>query len=300
MIRPFNNGDTEDVPQHLNEEFLAQDATIAADATARAAVDLALHGTGRIETGTVLTIGTGLSCRVNDCNYLVAGTLGTLDTTLGYTVVALPAGSTRYLYVDGAGAVTLYTTRQAQNPTGTWYAGEATTDGSVCTAVDDTDADRVAGLADLLSRMVAAEVAIGTYVDETSIADRLDDLEAIVAGGGGGAGQAFWQHMQESVSSARTPEQMAQAVADADVAAHVAALHAGETPGGGGSTPVEAFDTDAGNQSRALLSYIRNTDAAGAETQVDAVTIVWGKYGDGSNGSPDFIDRVNSTWEFGA
>jgi hypothetical protein len=198
----------------------------------------------------------------------------------------------------------VYTTTATQPPNSLPLEKGTTTGGVYAMSEDLREMCPARSAADLAAAIAQLQSAVGDAYLETPQPDgidtRLSDLETMVGGGGGGDGTPYWKNMPESPSSARTPEQMAQAVADADVAAHVAALHQGETPGGEESTPVEAFDIDANNQSRALLKTVRSVDADGAETQVDAVTIVWGVYGDGSGGSPDFIDRVNSTWEFGA
>jgi hypothetical protein len=57
---------------------------------------------------------------------------------------------------------------------------------------------------------------------------------------------------------------------------------------------------DANNDARALMARAKTGTVAEAlaefYSQVDTIEVVNGVCGDSSNGTPDQIDRVNSTW----
>lgn len=223
----FRTGDTTGVAAHLNREFAAVGDAVTDLGNEVAAGNEALHGTGTEETGDVTTVGTGLSCVVAAQSYWVVGRRYTLAADL---TVALPGSSTRHLYMDADQVVTQYAARQSPNPEGTWYLGTATTDSGSCTAVDDTNADRVANLAGLETRMDAVEAGIleldgvktvlglGYYdVDgdpvtgEASVHDRLTALES----GGGGGGVSYWGGLERSSGDPTTiPEYVASQIGE--------------------------------------------------------------------------------------
>jgi len=132
---------------------------------------------------------------------------------------------------------------------------------------------------------------LGTaYVGETPPADvdtRLTGLES--GGGGGGGGTVYWNGLERTVSD---PTTIAQAIAAA-VAAHLAAAQHG---GGGGTAVTVEDDVFRANDIRSRLLQVRSHSPDVVATQRNALYIVDGVYGDGSGGSPDFVDHVNSTW----
>lgn len=181
---------------------------------------------------------------------------------------------------------------------------KVTRTGAVITAVDNTvkavpaiasripwsvlarSYDDATTLLALLTSMLGAGYLDGTVTDDVDA--RLTALES--GGGGGGAGTVYWGALQQTVSIATT---IAQAIAAA-IAEHMATVQHG---GADGVTEVlEPWDVDAVNQSLSVLTEIRQVNPEAAWNHVDAVTVVWGVYGDGSHGSPDFIDWVNSSW----
>ena len=277
-------GDSEGFGAHLEAQFqLQQDNVEALDAD-MAAQTVALHGHGRID-GLVLGTGTGLAASLTVGNYLAAGRLYSL---LAPAAVSLPASATRYIYMDGTGAFTLYAAQPAERPAGTWYVGSATTDGVAVTGVDQADCDEVASLAVLLERIADLEAA------DDALDERVTLLEEGGGGGGGGA-VVYAYRLPWAPGDGRTNEQ----VIDEKIADAVEGLGSGGTGGGSVSLAVQ-YDTDVVNQAYHLLKTTQTVDPETPVTQVDAVTIVPGVYGDGSGGSPDFWDRVNSTWDFDA
>ena len=177
--------------------------------------------------------------------------------------------------------------------------------GAVITAVDNTvkavpviagrlpwtvlarSYDDATTLLALLTSMLGAGYLDGTVTDDVDA--RLTALETAPSGGGG-TGTVYWGALQQTASVATT---IAQAIAAA-IAEHLATVQHG---GADGVTEVlEPWDVDAVNQSLSVLTDVRQVNPEAAWNHVDAVTVVWGVYGDGSHGSPDFIDWVNSSW----
>ena len=128
------------------------------------------------------------------------------------------------------------------------------------------------------------------YVGETPPADVDTRLTALEAGGGGGGGTVFWGALEKGAGDPTTIEQRIVAL----IAEHVAAVpHGGG--GGGGEAVVLPWDIEWVNQAKHLMMATRWMPDMPA-TQVDSIVIVEGSYGDGSGGSPDWIDREHSTW----
>ena len=298
---PFRHGDARNVPDHLNAEFSAVGASVVGLEDEVAAGNLALHGTGtEAAAGLTLSIGTGLSCRVLNGAFWVGGRRYEISELVGYLVAPVEINTTRHLYMDTSLQVTSYAAKQSPNPAGTWYLGTATTNATACTAVNDSVADRIASVAtlggrvsDLETDITGLQTAVGIpYSAGVSLDSRVTDLES--AGGGTGGGPAYWGGLDKAAGDATTIDQEI----DGAVTAHVAALHGAVADGGGGSTPdpVLPWDVDAVNQAAELLKLTRSVDPDLPATQVDAVVVVWSVFGDGTGGTPDFIDRVNSTW----
>ena len=103
--------------------------------------------------------------------------------------------------------------------------------------------------------------------------------------------------MQKAAGDGTLIEQEAETIAEAEVADHVAEYHTGGTGGETGTPVAEPWDVDAVNQAKALLTATRMAVPDLPETQVDAVTIVWDVYGEGSGDDGlNYVDLVNSTW----
>lgn len=291
MIIPFVPGEMVGFADHLNSEFRAEDAADAAILAELAAGNLALHGTGCV-SGLVLSPGSGLSANLSDGAYLLGGRYYLQGTQIGYEVIALPANQTSYIYMDAAGSFVCCAAQQTPDPTGTWYVGSATTGASVCLSVSQVGCDRVLNPAGLQGELtaIADEVsaldsAIGIpYTGSVSLQARVTTLEG---GGDGGSQVVYWGALQKANGDPTTVDQ--------EIASKIAAL---PSAGGSGSGVAvsKQWDVDAVNQSKHLLRYTGATDHQGPANAVDCVTIVWGCYGDGSNSSPDFVDRVHSTW----
>ena len=45
-----------------------------------------------------------------------------------------------------------------------------------------------------------------------------------------------------------------------------------------------------------MLKLTRSVDPEHALHMIDCVVLVWTIWGDGTAGSPDYVDAVNSTW----
>jgi hypothetical protein len=293
-VTPFRHGDTTSVPDHLNSEFSAVGDAIAEVEQEFADGNLALHGTGtELAAGLALAIGTGLSVRILNEAFWLSGRRYEIDEAVGYLVSSLPLNSTRHLYMDASFAITDYASRQTPNPAGTWYMGTATTNASACTAVDDSNADRVANLAGMAARLVSAEADVDALQAAVGIpysaVDPLDDRVTALENAGPGGAAATWGAMAKAAGDPTTVDQ--------EIAAAIAAIPAST---GGGETGTDTsvalpWDVDACNASRFLLKIVRSVDPQAAEDAVDCVVIVNGVFGDGTDGSPNYVDAA-STW----
>ena len=70
--------------------------------------------------------------------------------------------------------------------------------------------------------------------------------------------------------------------------------HAATVGGGGVTTVAEPWDEDAVNFGLAVLTDVAMDNPLAGQYLIDCVVVVDGVYGDGSNGTADFIDHVNS------
>ena len=296
-LTPFEAGDSAGVAAHLNTELQAAGDAAAAAALVASSANASLHGQG-IVAGLVLSPGTGLTAHVSAAGagvdeFMLAGIIGNLSAVGGYEVVPLTAGVANYLYMDDAGTITAYVTAQSPDPTGTFFLGTATCDGADCTAVDQSAAERVASMTGLQDDVADLQEAVGNpYTNPVALSTRVGTLED--SGGIGGA--PVIPKLDALVTSAgESDAQVAQRIADADVAAHVAALHTGTgEPGAGLADPYP--DVEEVNQAKALLREIAQDNPLAGDTQLDSIIIVPGVYGDGSNGTVDYWDRTNSTY----
>ena len=285
---PFQPGDAIGVAEHLNAEFALVGDSVQAVADDLALSNEVLHGPGRESGGCGLSVGTGLSCVIGAGYYWAAGQRCENQAPV---VVALPASQTSYLYQDADGMVVPYSSRQTPNPEGTWFCGTATTDGMGCIAVDDTEADVVAGNAALSaqvsgldSRMEAAEELLEEHED------RITDLES-GGGGGGGTGPVYADPLRRSYSNAETVGQKFAAL-EAEIDALQDAVGSG-----GNVVAVEqpAWDIDAVNGALHLQAQTTEDALEAAYSQVNTIQIKHGVFGDGSGETPNYIDAA-STW----
>lgn len=298
---PFVEGETGDpLIEHFNTEFQAVgDGVTAAETEFREATD-ALHGQGIIH-GLTLSIGTGLTARVTAGgagvdDYLLAGQLYPFTKSGGYDVVDLPASEVNYIYQDAAGDYTLYEdAKPSPEPEDAYCLGQATTDGSACTAVDQTEADYVSSVAGTAGDIAALKTAVGIpYVPLVNLDDRVATLEAAPGGGT----PAYWRGLQKTAGDATTIEQEIETRALADIAAALADLPSGGATGA--NVLVEQWDVDANNQAIAAmnLGYLGVWEVF--VHQLDCVTVIddyegnniWGH---GANGGPDWVDP-DSDW----
>lgn len=131
------------------------------------------------------------------------------------------------------------------------------------------------------------------YMGETPPDDidaRLTAMES--GGGGGGGGTVYWGGLQKASGDPTTIDQEI----DAKIVEY-GSEHCQGGGGGGGATPVDVpWDCAAVNDLKARLKAIRTVDPEAASTQINSIYVVADVWGDGTGGSPDWTDRVNSTW----
>jgi hypothetical protein len=236
----------------------------------------------------------------------------TMTTASGLVYVAAPSGlevalpdDTANLYLwlvaqmpdttdydarkDGA-VVLVYTLTDTQ-PANSLPLEAGHTSGGAYTQDEDRRVYTSAGAVAALQTAVAA-----LEVEAADHETRIADLEA--TGGSETGGYRFYENMPLNVGDPTTPPQLMDSK-DAALKAEIL-----EEVGGGAGTEslaAEFYDVDSVNQSYALFALVDEIEARDPTqlvylTQVDSVLVVWGKTGDGSNGTADLIDRTNSTW----
>lgn len=283
----FEAGESTGLSEHLNSEFALVGGAVDDLAAAVAEGNEALHGHGKETGGCGLTTGTGLSCVLGVGFFWVGGVRYEVAEA---EIIVLDPSQTSYLYMDAEGAVTAYVSAQSPNPTGTWFLGTATTDGTTCTAVDDSGADTIAALGDLGDRMTAAEADVAALESDV---DALDGRVTTLESGGGGGGTPIYADGIARASD--NPETVGQKFVALD--AEIDALEEAGTGGGNVvALPALPWDADAVNQAFQLQAQTDADNLAAAGSQMDTIQIKWGVYGDGTGETPDFVDRVNSTW----
>ncbi len=274
----------------------------------------ALEGVGEgVIEGGVVSAGSGLSVYVTQLAAVVNTEVGLcfIATDSQSQVSDLPANSTLYLYaqtyiVEGggeadsreSGTVVFDTNNTGGEVSGaTLLAKIVTVSASVGSVTDlRTFIPAIAtqqSAQDVEDAIEAIRTAIGAQYftsspPSRSLDARVDDLEAAEDGGGGEAGPVYWGGLDKAAGDATSVDQAIQA-AIADI----------EVDGGGDgivAVPEPPWDVDAVNQAKAALDVIENLRATHAEHYVDTVAVVWGIWGDGSSGTPNFIDEENSTW----
>ncbi len=271
-------------------------------------------GTGCIEEDAwSVTAGSGLSVDVSAGAGIAQDGAGyVLLRTGGATNVVLPANSTRWLYalavyrVDPQdpdsredGMVQFYTNATGEDVAGGILLAQVVTGSAGISSITDarTFCRGLTALMELETGgddLEAVKAALGADyfgADPPPTVDaRLDDLEAAAADGEGG-GPVYWGVLTEAAGDPTTIEQHV----DAEIAAHVEALHAEDEANEFIADP-EPWDEDSVNLARHVLRATRATDDDLPAYLLDNLVVVWGLYGDGSDGSPDFVDRLNSTW----
>lgn len=266
------------------------------------------------ETAWTVAAGTGLSVDIAaGCGIARDGDLWVWLKTDGAYNLSVPASSATYVYaravtrVDAgdpdsreSGVVEWHTNSTGEAVAGALLIAKVVTDGNSVTDVTDLRTWS-RGLEALLTLAGEAEEldeireAIGLqYFGESappvSLDARVDDLEA--AGGDGGTGPVYWKDLKRAAGDATTIDQRI----DHDVQEHVDQYHQDEEEGDSFVVQAEPWDEDSVNQARHALRATRQTDAGLPAVLIDTLVVCWGIYGDGSGTSPDFIDRINSTW----
>jgi hypothetical protein len=289
-----------------NSFDLVLDAVDAADAEAALAV-LALHGQGREPgEGMNLQVNAGLAVKVTDGRAWILGRPVVLSTEDGFDLVVLPANDETWVYVDDD---LEFHTSEALIPLEErevdWVClGSATTDASECIAVDMTDADVIQSIADLqvtvdamsevvsLCRTAIGEAYFGETPPEKSLDERIDEIVA------GAVSTIYASLLTWSSTDPRLLGTVINDVVAAAIAAHVAALHSGGGEGGGGGAIVVGgyYDWSVINLGRMVLHACEfGVMPDLPEDLLACVVIVWGVYGDGSNGTPNNV-HPDSTW----
>jgi len=225
--------------------------------------------------------------------------------------VTLPAGAANvYLWLQALmpdttdydarkdGTVVLVYTLTDTQPSNSLALEVGHTSGGAYTQDEDRRVYTSAGAVDALQVAVAAlETAVGMpYANPASLSDRMDDMEA--TGGSETGGYRFYENMPLNSGDPTTPPQLMDQK-DAAVKADILA----EVGGGAGteSLVAEFFDVDSVNQSYGLFGLVHEIARDHPKelvnlVQIDSVLIVFGETGDGSNSTPDYIDRINSNW----
>jgi hypothetical protein len=123
--------------------------------------------------------------------------------------------------------------------------------------------------------------------------DALDGRVTTLESGGGGGGTPIYADGIARASD--NPETVGQKFVALD--AEIDALEEAGTGGGNVvALPALPWDADAVNQAFQLQAQTDADNLAAAGSQMDTIQIKWGVYGDGTGETPDFVDRVNSTW----
>ncbi len=269
-------------------------------------------GSGVVDGGEV-TAGTGLSVSVTALTAVVDTQYGKcFVSTYGSdaTVTDLPDDSTCYIWARAvfaanpgdpdsreSGHVEFYWALSDEGEADALLLAEVTTSGGVVTAVTDRrtliPARHALQLAQSLSDDLSdVRAAIGeAYFGANPPASLHDRVTALESGGGGEGGPVYWGGLEKGAGDPTTIEQQI----DADIAQHVADYHTGQEEAGG-AVIVEEWDVDAADQARLVLKLARSVDPDAPKYFSDAAVVVWNVYGDGTAGTPDFIDRTNSTW----
>jgi hypothetical protein len=261
----------------------------------------ALEGVGNdVIDGGVVAAGSGLSVAVTALKAVCSTQHGQcyLQTDTGETVDSLPAEATVYIHAaavfaagpreddsrENAGVVLFWSYLDSEND-------------AVLLATVETGAAAVDTVTDsrtLVPAQQALALCTSLVDDIADLQDLIDDLTArveVLEGMGGGE-TTRWGALEKTGAD---PTRISQEI-DADVAQHVTDYHSGDE---GGEVPltlnIEEWEVDAANHAQMAL-YLTSLDADLPLEFQDAVTVVHGVYGDGTDGTPDWVDEANSTW----
>ena len=256
----------------------------------------ALHGRGFEGDGTILRTGSGLSCIVGSGPtdyYWVDGRRYAIAEA-GGNVLSLPANTTSHVYMKADGTGTIRALKLEATPAGEWYCGSVVTTAGACTVVDESLADRISSQAALRTSLLALVAAIGMpYLSSSTITERLAVLEA---GGSAGVDPISWAALQKQFGT--DPTTIVQEIT-AQLAAHVTAQH-GETTDDGAAVVEVAltrWNAEATRNGKLSLLICRTLNPNIFDHLPDQAAVVWGIWGDGSNGSPNNVDPA-STWVY--
>jgi len=278
-------------------------------------VEGALEGVGAgVISGGSVSAGNGLSVDISALKAVIDTQYGLCyveseDATVGN----LPDDSTVYIWARAVfplnpgdpdsretGYVEFYWAVSDQGEADALLLAEVATSGGAVTSVTDrrsfVPAQQALQLAQSLSsdlndvRAAIGSAYFGQSPPSASLDERVTALES--GGGGGGGGPTYWGGLEKAAGDPTTIEQEIEA----EIADHVQEYHSGQQGSGGGEVVIEEWDADAANQARLTLKLVRSVDPDAAKYFTDAVIVVWGAYGDGTAGTPDFVDRDSSTW----
>lgn len=270
-------------------------------------------GEGLIEGGEV-SAGTGLAVDVTALKAVVDTAKGKcyIATAATVQVSGLTPNTTAYLFAQAnleteggtddsrETAVVVFDTETSDTPLlGATLLAKVVTGADAVTSVTDersyiTAVAALAGLTDFQDQIDALEVAVGTdYFGESAPALSVDARLALIeAGGSSGEGPSYWGALAKSPGDSTTISQ--------EIDSKIAAAAGGGGDGGTVVTSEGVWDVDAENQALALLARLKSapTEEALAEfaSQEDSIIVVWGVCGEGSNETPDYVDREASTW----
>ena len=270
------------------------------------------HGAGVIAGG-VTTDGGGLTVSVAALKAILDTTklLTYIQTEAPTVVSGLPADSTVYIHATAVFLVSPGDPDSREDATvdidyslldseaDSLLLAEVVTGAATITSVTDRRAYTVGQTAlDAATSggtdITAIETYIGAdYFDGTPPTDIDTRLDAVEAAAGG---PNYWENQEKNAGDTTTPGAEMDSKDAAVVSDHISEYHAA-----GADEDValpEVWAIDAVNQAKMLLRMTRTLDPDMPVNQVDALNVVWGIFGDGSGtpATPDFIDRVNSTW----
>lgn len=267
---------------------------------------LAAHGAGVVDSDDfAVAAGGGLSVVVGAGRAVVETARGFVGfaTTTPHTLSGLPDNGESWVYVGAvitadpteADSRKDNTVSYAHNTTGIAPAAhivlaKVVTAGGAVTAVEDLRSyirgeEALAALASLDAALAALDVRVD------GLEDRVDGLEG---GVGGGAATVYWGALERTAAD---PTRVDQHITT-EIAQHVADYHDDEeAPGAPGVIlQLDQWEVDAANVGQTVLAITRKLDQEHPDEFQDAVVVVHGVYGDGSGGTPDWVDHVNTTW----
>ncbi len=277
---------------------------------------LVAAGTGVINGGGI-SVGTGLSVLIEALALVVNTSAGYCYLTApgSTTLTGLPDNSTLYITAAAViqagggssdsrqfGTIVYDYQSSATAPLGSMVLAKVITVGGAVTSITDLRTYLPASaLAPIQAALTAVEAALGTDyfpIPASAAATITDRLTALETAGSGGSGPLYANGLQLSAADAETLGQKLGSLNQA-----ITALQTPSSGGGsGGGTVITldpAWDVDADNQATALLARLKSSpvDEALAEfnSQTDAIIIVTGVCGDGSNGTANYKDPA-STW----